>query len=155
MGRLASLRLTCCWTRPSWTQMFFRDARSARRASCLSESPVLGDDDLLPNYQHVQHRFHSPGHASNVVHDAELEGANELCSAGPHRIFNSVPHSRILMSLKFVLLQLSENNGSSWEQQTLQVTSRQNDKSFRIFRGSRGSPADRPRLFGFRTFPLW
>ena len=62
--------------------------------------------------------------------------------------FNSVPHSRILTSLKFVLRQLSENNGSSWEQQTLQLTSRQNDKSFRIFRGSK-------RFASRQTKTLW
>ena len=60
---------------------------------------------------------------------------------------NSVPRSRILTSLKFVLRQLSENSGSSWEQQTLQVTSSQNDKSFRIFRGS--------KRFASRQTTLW
>ena len=62
--------------------------------------------------------------------------------------FNSVPRSRILTSLKFVLRQLLENSGSSWEQQTLQVTSRQNDKSFRIFRGSK-------RFASRQTKTLW
>ena len=47
--------------------------------------------------------------------------------------FNSVPHDRILQALTLTLHLLQENGGKPWQEQSLQLSFRKKDSSFRVF----------------------
>ena len=51
--------------------------------------------------------------------------------------FNSVPYDGILHALTYTLFLIQEQWGKPWQEQTLQLSFRNKDSNFRVFRGRR------------------
>ena len=64
--------------------------------------------------------------------------------------FNSVPHDRILQALTFSLHLLQERWGKPWQEQ---LSFRNKDSSFRVFRGRRGFVAHNTRTMDLDDLP--
>ena len=67
--------------------------------------------------------------------------------------FNSVPHDRILQALTLTLHLLQEKWGKPWQEQSLQLSVRNKDSSFRVFRGRRRFAARNTRTMHLEDLP--
>ena len=72
---------------------------------------------------------------------------------GFFNVFNSVPHDRILQALTFTLDLLQERWGQPWQEQSLQLSFRNKDSSFRVFRGRRRFAARNSRTMHLEDLP--
>ena len=66
---------------------------------------------------------------------------------------NSVPHDRILQALTLTLHLLQEKWGKPWQEQSLQLSFRNKDSSFRVFRGRRRFAARNTRTMHLEDLP--
>ena len=67
--------------------------------------------------------------------------------------FNSVPHDRILQALILTLHVLQEKWGKPWQEQSLQLSFRNKDSFFRVFRGRRRFAAHNTRTMHLEDLP--
>ena len=66
---------------------------------------------------------------------------------------NSGPHDRILQALTFTLHLLQERWGKPWQEQSLLLSFRNKDSSFRVFRGRRRFAAHNTRTMHLEDLP--
>ena len=66
---------------------------------------------------------------------------------------NSGPHDRILQALTFTLHLLQERWGKPWQEQSLLLSFRNKDSSFRVFRGRRRFAAHNARTMHLEDLP--
>ena len=67
--------------------------------------------------------------------------------------FNSVPHDRILRALTYTLFLLQEQWGKPLQEQSLQLSFRNKDSNFRVFRGRRRFAAKNTRTMHLEDLP--
>ena len=67
--------------------------------------------------------------------------------------FNSVPHDRTQQALTFSLHLLQERWGKPWQEQSLQLSFRNKDSSFQVFRGRRRFAAHNTRTMHLEDLP--
>ena len=98
--------------------------------SSAGDSHHLAFHDVLPNHRAYQHS------------QQDLIG-----------FFNSVPHGRNLQALTFTSHLLQERWGKPWQEQSLQLSFRNKDSAFRVFRGRRRFAAHDTRTMHMEDLP--
>eukprot|EP00439_Symbiodinium_sp_Y106_P067317 s4835_g11.t1 len=102
------------------------------------------------NMLSVQQVTRTMWHSMMSFHAAEPANMTQQDLIG---FFNSVPHDRILQALTYTLFLLQEQWGKPWQEQSLQLSFRNKDSNFRVFRGRRRFAARTARTMPLEDLP--
>ena len=102
------------------------------------------------NMLSVQQVMRTMWHSIMSFHAAEPTNMIQQDLIG---FFNSVPHDRILQALTYTLFLLQEQWGKPWQEQSLQLSFRNKNSNFRVFRGRRRFAARNTRTMHLEDLP--
>ena len=102
------------------------------------------------NMLSVQQVIRTMWHSMMSFHAAEPANMTQQDLIG---FFNSVPHDRFLQALTYTLFLLQEQWGEPWQEQSLQLSFRNKDSNFRVFRGRRRFAARNTRTMHLEDLP--